>query len=69
MGFRDFALFNKAMLGKQGWRLIKRPNSLCAQVLKGKYYPNSDFLSATKKGEVLPLGGQFSMGGMSCPVA
>jgi len=49
MGFRDFALFNKAMLGKQGWRLIKRPNSLCAQVLKGKYYPNSDFLSATKK--------------------
>lgn len=26
-----------------------RPDSLCARVLKGKYYPNSDFLSATKK--------------------
>jgi len=49
MGFRDFALFNNAMIGKQGWRLIMRPDSLCAQVLKGKYFPNCDFLSATKK--------------------
>ena len=49
IGFRDFPLFNKAMLGKQGWRLITRPDSLCARVLKGKYYPNSDFLSATRK--------------------
>jgi hypothetical protein len=49
MGFRDFSLFNKAMLGKQGWRLITRADSLCARVLKGKYYPQSDFLSATKK--------------------
>ena len=49
IGFRDFPLFNKAMLGKQGCRLITRPDSLCARVLKGKYYPNSDFLSATRK--------------------
>jgi hypothetical protein len=49
MGFRDFSLFNQAMLGKQGWRLLMRPDSLCARVLKGKYYPNSDFLSATKR--------------------
>lgn len=49
IGFRDFALFNQAMLGKQGWRLMMRPSSLCARVLKGKYYLNSDFLSATKK--------------------
>lgn len=49
IGFRDFSLFNKAMLGKQGWRLITRPDSLCALVLKGKYYPNNDFLSASKK--------------------
>jgi len=26
-----------------------RPDSLCAKVLKGKYYPSGDFLSATKK--------------------
>ena len=49
MGFRDLPLFNEAMLGKQGWRLITRPDSLCARVLKGKYYPNGDFLSATRK--------------------
>jgi ribonuclease HI len=48
MGFRDFSLFNDAMLGKQGWRLLTRPASLCARVLKGKYYPHSDFLRARK---------------------
>lgn len=49
IGFGDFSLFNQAMLGKQGWRLLMRPDSLCAKVLKGKYYPSCDFLSATKK--------------------
>lgn len=34
IGFRDFSLFNQAMLGKQGWRLLTRPDSLCAKVLK-----------------------------------
>ena len=49
MGFRDFQLFNQAMLGKQGWRLLTRPESLCAMVLKGKYYSTCDFLSPTRK--------------------
>jgi hypothetical protein len=35
MGFRDLRLFNLAMLGKQGWRLMEHPDSLCARVLKG----------------------------------
>lgn len=49
MGFRDMPLFNQAMLGKQGWRLLVRPDSLCASVLKGKYFPNCDFLVASRK--------------------
>ena len=49
IGFRDLHLFNKAMLGKQGWRLITRPDSLCARVLKGRYFHDSDFLGTTRK--------------------
>jgi hypothetical protein len=49
MGFRDLQLFNTAMLGKQGWRLISNPDSLCARVLKGKYYHGEDFMRARKK--------------------
>lgn len=67
IGFRDFSLFNKAMLGKQGWRLITRPDSLCALVLKGKYYPNNDFLSASKKSEVRRLGEDSPWEGCAVP--
>jgi len=49
MGFRDLRLFNLAMLGKQGWRLMERPDSLCARVLKGRYFHDKDFLEATRK--------------------
>jgi len=49
MGFRDLRLFNLAMLGKQGWRLMTRPDSLCTKVLKGRYFHDSDFLSASRK--------------------
>jgi hypothetical protein len=37
------------MLGKQGWQHIMRPDSMCAKVLKGKYFPNGDFVSATRE--------------------
>jgi hypothetical protein len=47
MGFRDMQAFNVALLGKQGWRLMTHPNSLCAQVLKSRYYLNSEFMDAT----------------------
>jgi hypothetical protein len=36
------------MLGKQGWRLLTEPSSLCARVLKGRYFPDSDFLATGK---------------------
>jgi hypothetical protein len=47
MGFRDLVLFNKAMLAKQGWRIIQNPSSLMAEVFKAKYFPHGDFLSAS----------------------
>jgi hypothetical protein len=49
VGFRDFHLFNLAMLAKQTWRLITEPESLCAQVLRAKYYPHGDILKAGPK--------------------
>lgn len=47
MGFRDLRMFNLALLGKHGWRFMMNPNSLCAKVMKGRYFPNSDFLHAS----------------------
>jgi hypothetical protein len=37
------------MLAKQGWRLMIRPNSLCVRIIKGKYFPNGDFLKVNKR--------------------
>ncbi|KAJ0075170.1 hypothetical protein Patl1_34400 [Pistacia atlantica] len=49
LGFKDFELFNLAMLAKQGWRLLHYPNSLAARVLSAKYYPDGNFLEANVK--------------------
>jgi hypothetical protein len=46
MGFRDLEIFNRPLMAKQGWRLLKHPDSLMARVLKAKYYPHGDFLIA-----------------------
>ena len=44
LGFRDLKVFNQALLAWQAWRLIDRPTSLCARVLKAKYFPNGQLL-------------------------
>ena len=44
IGFRDLRLFNQALLAKQAWRLIEYPESVCARVLKAKYYPSGDLI-------------------------
>jgi hypothetical protein len=49
MGFRDFHSFNLAMLAKQVWRLIDNPDSLCARVLRAKYFPDGDILKVGPK--------------------
>ena len=46
LGFRDIHTFNLSMLAKQGWRLLQNPDSLCAQVLKAKYFPAGNVLEA-----------------------
>jgi hypothetical protein len=44
VGFRDLRIFNQALLARQAWRLLKFPNSLCARLLKAKYYPSGNLL-------------------------
>jgi hypothetical protein len=46
LGFRDLYGFNLAMLARQAWRMLIAPESLCARVLKAKYFPNSTILQA-----------------------
>lgn len=46
MRFRDLELFNKAMLAKVSWRIIRKPDNLMARTLKGKYFQDGNFLKA-----------------------
>lgn len=50
MGFREFADFNLAMLAKTAWRVLQNPDALWVKMLKGLYYPRTDFLNARKGG-------------------
>jgi hypothetical protein len=46
MGFRDMQAFNVALLGKQAWRIIMKPDSLCSQVLRTRYLHNQELMTA-----------------------
>jgi hypothetical protein len=46
LGFRDFELFNLALLARQGWRLLQNPDSLSARILRARYYPEGNLLHA-----------------------
>jgi hypothetical protein len=37
-------LFNQVLLARQSWRLIQKQNSLCARIMKAKYYPSGNIL-------------------------
>uniref|UniRef100_A0A8I6XTR8 Reverse transcriptase domain-containing protein n=1 Tax=Hordeum vulgare subsp. vulgare TaxID=112509 RepID=A0A8I6XTR8_HORVV len=46
LGVRDMHTFNLAMLSRQGWRIIQNPYSLCAGILKARYFPYCSALEA-----------------------
>ncbi|XP_027182377.1 uncharacterized protein LOC113780798 [Coffea eugenioides] len=43
LGFRDLQQFNTAMLAKQLWRILTRPNLLVSRIVRGKYFRGSSF--------------------------
>uniref|UniRef100_A0A803NIX7 Reverse transcriptase zinc-binding domain-containing protein n=1 Tax=Cannabis sativa TaxID=3483 RepID=A0A803NIX7_CANSA len=47
-GFKDFELFNKVLLAKQVWHILRNPNSLVGRVLKNNYFSHSNILDAKK---------------------
>jgi hypothetical protein len=49
MGFFYLRTSSTAMLAKQCWRLLKEPDSLCARVLRARYYPDGNLLQAKLK--------------------
>ena len=46
MGFRDLKAFNLALLAKQGWQILKNPDSLVHKVFKAKYFAKATYLEA-----------------------
>ncbi|KAL4340840.1 hypothetical protein GQ457_08G018090 [Hibiscus cannabinus] len=49
LGLRDLRCFNLALLGKQLWRFLTRPDSLVARLFRAKYFPTGCLLDARLK--------------------
>jgi hypothetical protein len=43
-------MFNQSLLARQAWRLIENPESLCAQLLPAKYYPDGNLIDTVFTG-------------------
>jgi hypothetical protein len=41
--FCDLQCFDKALLAKQFWRLVRHLHSLATQIVKAKYFPKNSF--------------------------
>jgi hypothetical protein len=48
-------LFNKALLDRHAWRLIQKPDSLCAKVLKAKYFPHGNIIDTVFSSDPSPV--------------
>jgi hypothetical protein len=46
LGFWDFKAFNMAMVAKQGWKIMTKPNKLVAKIFKARYFSHSPLLEA-----------------------
>lgn len=49
MGFRDFELFNMALLAKQAWRLLNQPATLVSRIMKARYFPQYSIIHASRR--------------------
>jgi hypothetical protein len=43
-GDSETQLFNQRMLARQAWRILQNRDSLCARLLKARYFLNGRFL-------------------------
>jgi hypothetical protein len=46
LGYKDLYTFNLAMSANQAWRLLTNPDSLCAHVMKARYFPDCSIFEA-----------------------
>lgn len=46
MSFKDMEKFHLALLGKQVWRLLTKPDTLVAHVFKAQYFQHTTILNA-----------------------
>jgi hypothetical protein len=51
LGFKDLRLFNQVLLAHEAWRLLAYPDSLCACVLRAKYFHQGNLLDMAPASE------------------